>query len=118
VPRSSDQFEHVAAGGEAVEIARESAPHPEQLAAQKEGQIRVRPLLEDGADAYEGLEGPGEAAQGVLGPLGDPGHLTVLLGQQRDDSVRLTIGAGTKDQSRGTDLGGHATVLPRLAPGF
>src|SRR6185503_12688371 len=59
--------EHVAAGGEPVDVFREGSERLQVLAAEQEDQIRVWALPEDGPDVDEGLQRAAEATPGVLG---------------------------------------------------
>src|SRR5262249_20328902 len=106
--------EDVAAGSEAIEVRRETPQRLQQLAADQERQVRRRADPEDDAHVDEGLERAREAPPGVLRPLGDAGHLAVLLGDEGDDAVRLTVRAGAEHECRSGDLFGHGLATAQL----
>src|SRR5262249_11531105 len=104
------QVEHVAPGAESVDVGGEGAQRLDEPAAEQEDEVRRRALAEHHPHVHERLECAREPSLGVLRPLGDARHLAVLLGDERDDAVRLPVGASAEHEGRGGDLVGHERV--------
>ena len=88
------QVEHVAAGGEPIEVLREGPERRQQLAADEEDEVRRAGRCWKTARTWtKRLERAAEPPARVLRGLGDPGDLAVPLGQQGRDHVELAVRA-------------------------
>jgi len=91
-----DQLGQIAAVGEFDGI-RELRWRTQEIAAVHENQAGPGAHAEVDAHAGKRVQAVGEPAPRVLCSLGDPGEFARVVGEERDNLVRLAVGAAPQD---------------------